>query len=163
MGFKIRTAPSPTLVETFKTLGAQVASFPIGEVYTALQTHLIDGEETTLVSMEALKFYEVQKYLSATNHTCASAYIFCNGEAWSALPADVQAILDKHMLVYGKRLVSDQLSLEAVLPDKLQRLGLAFNVANYESFKAPLHDLYGKWRTAFGPTWWGLIESMSNT
>ena len=45
-GFKIRTVASPTLVETFKTLGAQVATVPIGELYTALQTRLVDGEET---------------------------------------------------------------------------------------------------------------------
>lgn len=67
-GMKIRVPASPMLTSIFKGLDASPATVPIGELYTALQTKVVDGEENSLPTIDASKLYEVQKYCSYTSH-----------------------------------------------------------------------------------------------
>ena len=67
-GMKIRVPASPILTSLFKGLDASPATVPIGELYTALQTKVVDGQENALPTIEATKLYEVQKYCSYTSH-----------------------------------------------------------------------------------------------
>ena len=68
VGLKIRVLVAPGLVTLFQTLKAAPLALQFPEVYSALQTHIADGEENLLTLIKAAKFYEVQKYCSATNH-----------------------------------------------------------------------------------------------
>jgi TRAP-type transport system periplasmic protein len=67
-GLKLRLQQIPTAIETFNALGANVVPLSFTELYTALETHTVDGQENPLAAIETSKFYEVQKYLSLTGH-----------------------------------------------------------------------------------------------
>lgn len=67
-GLKLRLQQIPTAIETFKALGANVVPLSFTELYTAMETHTVDGQENPLAAIETSKFYEVQKYLSLTGH-----------------------------------------------------------------------------------------------
>ena len=84
---------SPIFTSLFKSLGANPTSINFNELYTALQTHLVDGQENGLVTIEAGKLYEVQKYVSETNHIWDPFWLLGNRRAVKALPDDLQAIV----------------------------------------------------------------------
>ena len=92
-GFKIRIPPSQLGVSMFKALGAAPATLNFAEAYTALQTHVVDGQENPLSIIDTAKFSEVQKYVSMTNHMWDGYWMLCNGRAWKSLPADIQAVV----------------------------------------------------------------------
>ena len=68
----------------FKGLGASPASININEVYSALQTKIVEGQENPLSLIDLFKFYEVQKYVSYTNHMWDGFWTLINGRAWAA-------------------------------------------------------------------------------
>src|SRR6185436_15247253 len=68
-GLKIRVIANPVYLETFKLLGANPVPMNFAEVYTALDQKAIDGQENPFSVIRSAKLYEVQKYLSLTNHT----------------------------------------------------------------------------------------------
>ena len=76
----------------FKAYGANPSPLALSEVFVALQTGVMDGQENPLAQIYPSRFYEVQKYLSMTGHVYTPAYVTA-GASWSRLPADVQKIL----------------------------------------------------------------------
>ena len=92
-GFKIRVPPSPISLALFQGLGAAPVSLNVAELYTALQTHVVDGQENPLANIETQKFYQVQKYCSLTDHMWVGYWILVNGPFWNGLPADHQKIV----------------------------------------------------------------------
>ena len=90
-GFKIRTPPGALWVDLFKSMGAAPGPLNFSEVYTALQTRVFDGQENPYAIIDTARLYEVQKYLSVTNHMWSAYHFLGNAEAWKALPPDVQA------------------------------------------------------------------------
>ena len=94
-GLKIRTPDDPIEVAFFRALGATpTPSIPTNQNYLALQTHLVDGADTPISAMEALKLYEVQKYVSYTNHSYVEFTTVANADAWQRLPADLRSAVD---------------------------------------------------------------------
>jgi tripartite ATP-independent transporter DctP family solute receptor len=160
-GFKIRTPPAPISVDLFKTLGASPTPIVFPELYLALQTKVVDGQETPYSTIDVAKFNEVQKYLSVTNHMATIFWFLGNMEAWNALPPSVQAIVLKHAdraAVLERRDTEQQ---SAATADKLKRLGMVFNTADAESMRAPLKPFYGRWKTEFGAAAWDMLEKTS--
>jgi TRAP-type transport system periplasmic protein len=98
---KLRIPGAPALVSLFKALGAYPVSMQFGEVYTSLQTKVVDGEENPYAIIDSAHLYEVQKYLSVTNHMWSAYHLLGNDKAWQALPADVQAIVDRNLTKYA--------------------------------------------------------------
>src|SRR5215831_2288489 len=74
-GFKIRLPVAPAFIELFKHLGASPAAINFGEVYSALQTGVVDGQENPLILIDTAKLYEVQKYCSMTNHLWVGLHV----------------------------------------------------------------------------------------
>ena len=131
------------------------------ELYLALQTKVVDGQETPYSTIDVAKFNEVQKYLSVTNHMATIFWFLGNMDAWKALPASMQAIILKHA---GRAAVLERRDTElqsAATADKLRRLGMVFNTADAASMRAQLKPFYGRWKTEFGSTAWGLLEKTS--
>lgn len=92
-GIKLRTMKVPAHVDTFKALGANPTPMNFGEVYSALQQGVIDGQENPVALIDSQRFYEVQKNLSLTGHVF-TVYIPVVGEwFWSGLTEDQQALL----------------------------------------------------------------------
>src|SRR5436309_3000122 len=84
-------------IDMFKAFGAAPQSISFGEVYTALQTKLVEAQENPLSLVETAKFYEVQKYASMTNHMWDGFWILANRASWGKLPKPVQEAVDKRL------------------------------------------------------------------
>jgi tripartite ATP-independent transporter DctP family solute receptor len=157
-GFKIRTQPGPIGVDLFRTLGASPTPIVFPELYLAMQNHIVDGQETPYQTIEMAKFYEVQKYLSVTNHQPTPFWYIASMDSWNALPPDIQAIVTKNLVQAGKEQRRDTVLQSAAFADKLRRLGLIFNNTDVESMRAGLKPFYAKWKGEFGTTLWDLME-----
>jgi tripartite ATP-independent transporter DctP family solute receptor len=94
-GIKLRVIPNPVYLETFKTFGANPVPMSFTELYTALETRTVDGQENPFSVILSNKFYEVQKYLSATNHTYSTNIILVSKKFWDRLSPTEQKILQE--------------------------------------------------------------------
>jgi tripartite ATP-independent transporter DctP family solute receptor len=157
-GFKIRTPPAPISVDLFKTLGASPTPIVFPELYLALQTKVVDGQETPFSTIDISNFHEVQKYLSITNHTATIFWFLGNMDAWNALPASMQSIILKHAETAAILQRRDTEEQSNAIADKLRREGMTFNSADTESMRAQLKPFYSRWKTEFGPSAWDLLE-----
>jgi tripartite ATP-independent transporter DctP family solute receptor len=92
-GIKIRVIPNPVYLETFKAFNANPVPMSFSELYTALETRTVDGQENPFSVILSNKFYEVQKYLSVTNHTYSTNIILVSKIFWDKLSKDEQKIL----------------------------------------------------------------------
>jgi tripartite ATP-independent transporter DctP family solute receptor len=93
-GLKIRTIQNPVFVDVFNSLGANATPMAFTEVYTALETRALDGQETPYNVIYTSKFYEVQKYLSATKHIYGPGVVLVGKKFWDQLSADEKKILN---------------------------------------------------------------------
>jgi tripartite ATP-independent transporter DctP family solute receptor len=92
-GIKIRVIPNPVYLETFKTFGANPVPMSFSELYTALETRTVDGQENPVAVILSNKFNEVQKYLSLTNHTYSTNIVLFSKKFWDRLSPAEQTIL----------------------------------------------------------------------
>lgn len=94
-GIKIRVIPNPVYLETFKAFNANPVPMSFSELYTALETRTVDGQENPFSVILSNKFYEVQKYLSVTNHTYSTNIILVSKIFWDKLSKEEQTILQE--------------------------------------------------------------------
>jgi TRAP-type transport system periplasmic protein len=94
-GIKIRTPNSPWRVSLFRALGANPSPMPFSEVFMALRTGVVDGQENPLTNIRNASFDQVQTYLSLTGHVYSPAYLIVGVERWSRVPAEVRTVLEE--------------------------------------------------------------------
>src|ERR687888_727007 len=92
-GIKLRVPEGKWRVKMFQAYGANPSPMKFSEVFTALQTGVMDGQENPFTQIYSAKFQEVQKYLSLTGHVYTPAYVLVSKEQFSKLPQDVQKVL----------------------------------------------------------------------
>jgi len=92
-GVKVRVMQNNIFLDSFKTLGTNAVPMAFGEVFTALETHTIDGQENPFVTIETSKFFEVQKYLSVTRHAYTPFLVLYSKKLWDQLKPEEQALL----------------------------------------------------------------------
>ena len=92
-GIKIRLMQNQVFISTFESFGCLTTTTPWGELYAALQQHVVDAQENPVSNIENAKLYEVQKYLSLTGHTYDPNIYFINKKFYDSLPADLQKIV----------------------------------------------------------------------
>lgn len=92
-GLNFRVMQNPIFLDTFRRLGANPVPMAFGEVFTALETGAVDGQENPLPLIEATKFYEVQKYLTMTRHAYSPNPVLVNLGVWESLNADEQSLM----------------------------------------------------------------------
>ena len=159
-GFKIRVPLSPLWTSMFKAFDASPMSINFAEVYSALQTKIAEGQENPLALIETAKLYEVQKYLSKTNHMWDGYWFLANGRVWTGLPQDVQQLIDRHINAAALRVREDlatlNISSEKVLADK----GMQVLAPDTAPFRAKLQasGFYKEWRGKYGEEAWRLLE-----
>ncbi|SHJ25583.1 tripartite ATP-independent transporter solute receptor, DctP family [Roseomonas rosea] len=160
-GLKIRVPVSPLSISMFRGLGASPASLQFSEVYSALQTKVVDAQENPLPIIQVAKLYEVQKSCALSNHIWDGYWFIANGRAWRGLPAELQRVVSIAINEAGLKQRDDIAGLNATVQADLQSKGLAFNGTNPESFRARLRDsgFYGEWKTRFGEEAWGQLEA----
>jgi tripartite ATP-independent transporter DctP family solute receptor len=159
-GMKLRVPVSPLWTSMFKALDAAPASINFNEVYSALQTKIVDGQENPLAIISTAKLYEVQKYCSLTNHMWDGFWFLANQRAWEALPEDVRGIVAKNINNAGLKEREDVAELNATLQKSLAAKGLVFNQPDPAPFRDKLRaaGFYSEWRTKYGDEAWGLLE-----
>jgi tripartite ATP-independent transporter DctP family solute receptor len=159
-GMKLRVPVSPLWTSMFKALDASPASINFNEVYSALQTKVVDGQENPLAIISTAKLYEVQKYCSLTNHMWDGFWFLANRRAWEALPDDVRSIVAKHINAAGLKQRDDVAKLNASLQQDLAAKGLAFNRPDPAPFRDKLRaaGFYTEWKGKYGDEAWSLLE-----
>jgi C4-dicarboxylate-binding protein DctP len=109
-GLKFRIQPSDVLEAQFRALGANPQKMAFAEVYQALQTGVVDGQENTWSNIYSQKFFEVQKTIAETNHGVIDYMVVTNAKWWDSLPADVKKGLSEAMAeatAYGNKIAND--------------------------------------------------------
>jgi TRAP-type transport system periplasmic protein len=158
--FKIRVPVSPLWTSMFRRFGATAMSINFSEVYNALKTKFVDGQENPLSLIEANKFYEVQKYVSLTYHMWDGFWTLANGRAWAALPGVLQDIVARNINVAALEERQDIRKLNESLRDNLVQKGMVFNATDPEKFRGTLRaaGFYTEWKEKYGPEAWAVFE-----
>lgn len=162
-GFKIRVPVSPIWVSLFKAFGASPASMNFAEVYTALQTRIVDGQENPLTLLESAKLYEVQKYCSLTNHMWDGYWFVANKRAWDRLPPNLRDVAAKHLDAGAEEERAMLRVLDRDVKAKLESHGMVFNTPDTRAFRTVLDKsgFYAEWKGKFGNEAWSLLEKYS--
>lgn len=158
-GFKIRVPVSPLVVSMFQKLGAGPTALNLGEVYSSLQTKVVDGQENPLTTIYTAKFYEVQKYCSMTNHQWNGDWMLMNTESWNALPPSMRQIVANEINQSALGLRTDVDKLNTSLVKTLTDHGMVFNSTDPKPFRDALKQagFYADWRNRFGADGWAVL------
>jgi tripartite ATP-independent transporter DctP family solute receptor len=159
-GFKIRVPVSPLWTSMFKAFDASPASINFAEVYSALQTKIVEGQENPLALISTAKLYEVQKYCSMTNHMWDGFWFLMNRRAWQALPEDIRTIVAKNVNAAAVKEREDTEKLNISVRQELASKGLTFNQPEVGPFRDKLRaaGFYAEWKGKYGEKAWDLLE-----
>ena len=159
-GTKIRVPVSPLSISLFKALGASPTSLQFSEVYSALQTKIVDAQENPLPIIQVSKLYEVQKSCALTNHQWDGYWFIANGRMWNGLPGEVRTIVADAINAAGKRQRDDIKALNDGVQADLQAKGLQFTTPDLASFRAKMGaaGFYAEWKQKFGADAWSRLE-----
>jgi tripartite ATP-independent transporter DctP family solute receptor len=158
-GMKIRTPVQKMTVEFFETLGARPMTFTLNKLYEVCRDKVVDGQTDPLAIVVLLKLYEVQTYLSLTNHWWSGFTLVANQGAWDALPADVRAIVDRHAETAAREQRKDIRKIDAGAVELLKAKGMVVNEADTSGFRKPLAEFYARWKGIYGERAWALLEA----
>jgi TRAP-type transport system periplasmic protein len=135
-GIRMRTPGSRQRIEIFTAWGADAAPLPYPELYAALQTGAFDGQENPLVEVKSSRFYEVQRYLSLTNHLYQSGYILMGGDSFARLPDDLKAVMIEAATEAYRASVSFGEAADSEVIDLARANGMEVNEADVAAFQA---------------------------
>ncbi len=146
-GIKLRVPEGKWRVKMFQAYGANPAPMKFSEVFTALQTGVMDAQENPFTQIYSAKFQEVQKYLSLTGHVYTPAYVVVGTRKWATLPADVRKILEECAKETQAYVYETAAKDDKDLLDKLKAAGMQVNEPNKDAFIAaskPVYDEFAK-------------------
>ena len=159
-GMKLRVPPSPLWTSMFRAFDAAPASINFAEVYSALQTKIVEGQENPLAIISTAKLYEVQKFCSITNHMWDGFWFLGNKKSFERLPKDLQEIVTRNVNEAGLKQRADVRQLNDSLVAEMKSKGLQFNETDNELFRAKLRSagFYADWHKKFGDEAWAVPE-----
>jgi TRAP-type transport system periplasmic protein len=162
-GMKLRVPATPTLQVMFKAMGAAPTTIGIADVYTALQTKVVDGQENPFAIIEAFRFYEVQKYCALTGHAWECFWLASNLRSWNAIPEATRQIAERIFAAHAIRTRGVLATANTTLQADLTKRGLTFNAVNVQSFREALQKAgtYREFQSRFGNAAWTLLEKYS--
>lgn len=163
--FKIRVPDAPILSSMFAAFGAAPTSMDFSEVYTSLENHVVDGQENPLPIIYTAKLYNVQKYLSMTQHAWDGYLIIGNKPAYARLPKKWQDIVTDEFGKAGRDERHDIANLSSSLKGKLTAKGMTLIDVDKTTFRSVLSKAryYPHWKQKFGAEAWSLLEKTSGT
>lgn len=126
-GLKLRTMQSKIFIDSFTSLGANPVPLAFSELFTALETRAVDGAENAATVIESSKWYEVQKYMSLTNHAYAAMVTIINKKLWDGMSADEKRLLREANIEAGRyqRTINREQEIAAVAA--LKKHGMQVN------------------------------------
>jgi len=145
-GIKLRVPEGKWRLKMFQAYGANPSPMKLSEVFTALQTGVMDGQENPLTQIHSSKFQEVQKYLSLTGHVYTPAYLTASKKKWETLPADVRKILEDTAKETQSFVYTTAQKLDDDLLGKMKAAGVKVNEVDKDAFvkaSKPVYEEYG--------------------
>ena len=162
-GFKMRVPPAPPLTSLFQALEAAPSPINFNEVYTALQTKVVEGQENPLAIISTARLYEVQKSCSLTGHVWDGYWVLGNKRSFQKLPADLQQIITRELDKSATDQRADIAKLNTTLTTDLKAKGVNILTVPQDDFRKKLAStpFYSEWKTKYGATAWDLLEKVS--
>lgn len=159
-GLTIRAFENGMLIDTLKALGANVSVLPVGEVYSALQTGAIDGEENPYLNTYTMKFYEVAKYKTETRHLFNFDIVAFSKTFWDSLSEEDQKLIEEVVAAGCEQYTTLVEESDAKYRALLEEEGVQITeIADYEPWKAAVQPVYDKWEEKLGKDF---IEGIRN-
>lgn len=149
-GMKIRVTPDKMRLDTFETLGASPMPINFGELYTALQQGVVDGQENPFAIIYSSAFYEVQKYLSLSGHIWGSALLCVNPSVWAKLSPQDQATVRELAAKWRDEQRRQTIAQEEEFLAKLKEKGMEINEVDKGAFQAAVQEVWGRYEDVFG-------------
>ena len=146
-GLKIRTPSSEWRVAMFKEWGANPTPMSFSEVFVALQTGTMDGQENPLTNITGANFQEVQKYLSLTGHVYSPIYLLTSTKSWDGYPDDVKAAVEEVAAAVQDWALAEGEKADQSLVDKVKAAGMEVNEADKAAFieaAAPIYAAFAE-------------------
>ncbi|MCU0931328.1 MAG: TRAP transporter substrate-binding protein [Serpentinimonas sp.] len=141
-GMRLRVPPGVWRVKMFQAYGANPSPMALSEVFVALQTGVMDGQENPLTQIYSSKFQEVQKFISMTGHVYTPAFLTAGARKFNSLPADVREILEKTAQDVQPFVYKTAAELDNELLDKIKAAGTQVNEADKNAFIAASKAVY---------------------
>jgi len=159
-GLKLRVPAAPMLSSLFTALGASPTPINFNELYSALQTKLVEGQENPLAIISTARLYEVQKFCSLTNHVWDAYWILGNRKAMERLPKDIQEIVRRELDKAATDERADIAALSVSLRTDLAAKGVQVIEPDKKAFKDALAKgtFYKDLRAKFGDEAWKLLQ-----
>jgi tripartite ATP-independent transporter DctP family solute receptor len=157
-GLKIRVTPDKMRLDTFKILGASPMPLNFGELYTALQQGVVDGQENPFSIIHSSAFYEVQKYLSLSGHVWGSALLCVNSSQWKRLSPQDQATVMKLAAKWRDEERRLTVAQENDFLAKLKEKGMKVNEVDKAAFKSAVKSLWAEYESVFGKDMLDLVD-----
>lgn len=153
-GLKLRVMQNPVYIDAFKALGTNAIPMPFTELYTAMESHAIDAEENPIAIIHSNKFYEVQKYVTLTNHAYAPYVVLLARSTWDKLAAPEREALRSSCTEARdwQRNLSRRMTAE--LTDKLRKEGMtvtALAPAEVQKMRDRLKPVTDRYTAEIGP------------
>jgi tripartite ATP-independent transporter DctP family solute receptor len=155
-GLKIRVVESPLFIDTFRTLGANPVPLPFPEIYNALQQKVIDAQDNPLYTSTLMKFTEVNKFATITQHMLTECPVVVNKQFWASLSPDQQKIFRDAADVQIKVNREGNAKGRAEAVEKASAQGVevvTLTAAERDAFKKAVKPVYDKYRNVFGSEW----------
>ena len=162
-GFKMRVPPAPPLTSLFQALEAAPSPINFNEVYTALQTKVVEGQENPLAIISTARLYEVQKSCSLTGHVWDGYWVLGNKRSFQRLPADLQQIIQRELDRSATDQRADIAKLNGSLTTDLKAKGVNIINVQQDDFRKKLAttSFYNEWKGKYGSQAWELLEKVS--
>ncbi|MCZ6857838.1 MAG: TRAP transporter substrate-binding protein [Gemmatimonadetes bacterium] len=141
-GIKLRTPRGIWRVKMFQALGANPTPMPLSEVFVALQTGSMDGQENPLAQIVAARLHEVQSFLSLTGHVYTPAYVTVGTERWAKLPEDVRTILRDTAREMQEFAYATAERMDPELLEDLRNAGIVINEPDQDAFVTASSAVY---------------------
>lgn len=158
-GYRMRVPAGRVFSELFAALGATPVVINVRDLYTALADGRVDGHENPLAITEVNKLYEVTRHVATTNHVWSAFNLMAHRGFWEALPEDIQAIIQRAVVVHVGRQRAYTVELNRSLEARLASRGLVFTTVDTRPFRRALAGgFYAGCRERCGATAWRLLE-----
>jgi TRAP-type C4-dicarboxylate transport system substrate-binding protein len=141
-GIKLRTPRGDWRIRLFRSIGANPTPMPLSEVFVALQTGVIDGQENPVAHVASYRFNEVQEYLSLTGHLYSPAYLVAGVIGWNGLPEDVRAVIEEVAAGIQEFTYAESERSDTALIETLRESGIQINEADRDLFLEASRSIY---------------------
>ncbi|HKJ65188.1 MAG TPA: sialic acid TRAP transporter substrate-binding protein SiaP [Desulfopila sp.] len=162
-GLKIRTPKAKYHLNTLKYMGANPVPMAFSELYTAMQTGVVDGQENPVSNIYNAKFYEVNKYIALTGHLHLTHMVMYSEKLWNKLPADIQAIVKEAVIEAQAVQRAAVRKDDATLLAELKANGMEVTEPDRAAFRESVLPLREEAVQEFGPKAQDMIDRIEAT